>query len=452
MAKAKILIIDDEPLMREFLEEALKRVGYRVVTAENGIEGLQLIKNQSFDVIITDLKMDPIDGIAVLRECKKFSPETPVIIMTAYASLETAITTLKEGATDYLIKPFNPDAVEIAVKRALEKVKIKAENQYLLSELHSVLGPSEIVGSSPVIKELQEKILKVADSRATVLIRGETGVGKELVARSIHYASPRKDKPFIKVNCAALSAGILESELFGHERGAFTGAYERKLGRFELANNGSLLLDEISEISIELQPKLLRALQEREIERVGGTETIPVDVRIIATSNRNLEEAIEKGQFREDLFYRLNVITIYVPPLRERKEDIPELVEFFIAKFSKENGRRVKTITKRALDKFIEYHWPGNVRELQNIIERAVVLSGDKTELDIEDFEFFKSPLASPSFSPGITIAEMEKQLIIQTLRHCHGNKTKTAEILGISVRTLRNKLNEYKIQENALF
>ncbi len=458
MPKAKILVIDDEPLMREFIEEAMTRAGYKVVSTNNGEEGIELIKNQSFDVVITDLKMEPVDGMEVLRESVKISPETPVIIMTAYATIDTAIETLKAGAIDYLIKPFTPDAIELAVKRALEKVKINAENKYLRSELDSYLGPPEIIGKSKVMRELYEKIQRVADSRSTVLIRGETGVGKELVARTIHLLSPRRDKPFIKVNCAALSSGILESELFGHERGAFTGAYERKIGRFELANGGSLLLDEISEINIDLQPKLLRALQEREIERVGGTETISVDVRIIATSNRNLEEAIQKHTFREDLFYRLNVITIFVPPLRERKEDIPELANYFLKRFAKENGKKVENISKKALDYFMEYDWYGNVRELQNIIERAVVLSGDKKTLCIEDFEFLKTkPVPHQNASqiqPGFTLAEIEKEIIIKTLEHCGGNRTKSAEILGISVRTLRNKLHEYgliKPQKNRI-
>ncbi len=448
MPKEKILVVDDEPLIRDFIEEALSRTGYKIQTVSNGKDAISLIKNQPFDLIITDLKMEPINGIEVLKKAQQLSPETPVIIITAYATIETAISTLKSGAVDYLIKPFSVEALEIAVKRAFEKMQIKAENKFLRSELQSYIGPSEMIGSSKAMKELRKNILKVANSRSTVLIRGETGVGKELVARSIHYSSPRKDKPFIKVNCAALSSGILESELFGHEKGAFTGAYERKLGRFELANGGSLLLDEISEIHIDLQPKLLRALQEREIERVGGTETIPIDVRIIATTNRNLEEAIEKGTFREDLFYRLNVITIYVPPLRERKEDIPELVEHFIKKFSRENGRNIEAVSKEAMEALMEYDWPGNIRELQNIIERAVVLAENKNILEIKDIGFFgetnlRRPVNS-SFTPGITLYEAEKNIILQTLEYCNGNKTKTAEMLGISVRTLRNKLQEY--------
>lgn len=450
MPKAKILVIDDEPLMREFIEEAMSRAGYRVVSSGSGAEGVELIRTQSFDLIITDMKMEPVDGLEVLRESIKVSSETPVIMMTAYATIDTAIETLKAGAVDYLIKPFTPEAIEIAVKRALDKVKINAENKYLRSELNAYLGPPEIIGKSKVMQELHEKISRIADSRSTVLIRGETGVGKELVARTIHLLSPRREKTFIKVNCAALSSGILESELFGHERGAFTGAYEKKIGRFELANGGSLLLDEISEIHIDLQPKLLRALQEREIERVGGTETISVDVRIIATSNRNLEEAIAKHSFREDLFYRLNVITIYVPPLRERKEDIPELANYFLKRFSRENGRNVESITKKAMEYFMNYDWPGNVRELQNIIERAVVLAGDKKVLCIEDFEFLKTKNHFDSnlshIQPGVTLADIEKNLILKTLEHCGGNKTKSAEVLGISVRTLRNKLHEYGI------
>lgn len=448
MAKEKILVIDDEPLMREFLEEALSRVGYKIVSTSNGKEAISMLKTQFFDLIITDLKMDPVDGIEVLRKSQQICPETPVIIMTAYATIDTAISTLKSGAVDYLIKPFGPDTLEIAVKRALEKTQMKAENKFLRSELQSYMGPSEMIGSSKPMKELRKNLLKIANSNSTVLIRGETGVGKELVARAIHYNSPRRDKPFIRVNCAALSSSILESELFGHERGAFTGAYERKLGRFELANGGSLLLDEISEIHIDLQPKLLRALQEKEIERVGGTETIPINVRIIATTNRNLEEAIENGTFREDLFYRLNVITINVPPLRERKEDIPELVDYFIKKFSQENGRHIEGISKDTLEILMEYDWPGNIRELQNIIERAVVLAENKRILDIGDLGFLgginPKSYRKYSFTPGITLQEAEKKLILQTLEYCNGNKTKTAEMLGISVRTLRNKLHEY--------
>jgi len=448
MPKAKILVIDDEPLMREFIEEAMTRAGYRVVSSGNGVEGVEFIKNQPFDLIITDLKMSPVDGMEVLGETVKISPETPVIIMTAYATIDTAIEALKKGAVDYLIKPFTPEVIEIAVKRVLDKVKMSAENKFLRSELNTYLGPPQMIGSSKAMKELHEKIAKIADSRSTVLIRGETGVGKELVARSIHHISPRQDKPFIKVNCAALSSGILESELFGHERGSFTGAYERKIGRFELANGGSLLLDEVSEIHVDLQPKLLRALQEREIERVGGTETISVDVRIIATSNRNLEDAVENNSFRRDLFYRLNVITLYVPPLRERKEDIPELVHYFLKRFSKENGRNIESITEKAMNQFMEYDWPGNIRELQNIIERAVVLAGKKKILSAEDFEFLKIPSHTiknnSNLQAGITLAEMEKNIILKTLEHCDGNKTKAAETLGISVRTLRNKLHEY--------
>ncbi|MCX8065813.1 MAG: sigma-54 dependent transcriptional regulator [Candidatus Hydrogenedentes bacterium] len=448
MPKEKILIIDDDQLMREFLEEALNRLGYKIVTTSNGKEAINLLKNQSFDLILTDLKMEPIDGIEVLKKSQQICPETPVIIMTAYATIETAISTLKSGAVDYLIKPFTPETLEIAIKRALEKTRIKAENKFLRAELRSYMGPSDMIGNSKAMKELKKNLLKIATSNSTVLIRGETGVGKELVARAIHYNSPRKDKPFIKVNCAALSSSILESELFGHEKGAFTGAHERKLGRFELANGGSLLLDEISEIHIDLQPKLLRALQEKEIERVGGTETIPINVRIIATTNRNLEEAIEKGTFREDLFFRLNVITMHVPPLRERKEDIPELTEYFVKKFSNENGKHIEGISQEAMEALLEYDWPGNVRELQNIIERAVVLAENKKILELNDLGFLKSmgikPFHRSSFTRGITLHEAEKKLILQTLEYCNGNKTKTAEMLGISVRTLRNKLHEY--------
>jgi len=390
-----------------------------------------------------------MDGIQVLQRARKESPGTHCIIMTAYATVETAVAALKEGAVDYVMKPFTPDALELAVARVLQREQLARENRYLRAEVTERYDFDRMVGESPAISCVYENIRRVADSRATVLIRGESGTGKELVARALHYKSSRRDMPFIKVNCAALSAGLLESELFGHEKGAFTGALERKIGRFELADNGTLLLDEVSEISPELQPKLLRALQEREFERVGGNRAIQVDTRIICTTNRDLERAMAEGRFREDLFFRLNVVPIYLPPLRERRDDIPSLMEFFLKRFASENARPARGFSPEATRLFMEYDWPGNVRELQNAVERAVVLSIESI-LGPELFALGAgAPLAKSdgnavSVRIGTTVGEMERILILRTLERCAQNRTRAAEVLGISVRTLRNKLKEY--------
>lgn len=447
MAKQRILVIDDEPLMREYVEEAMVRAGHFVESASNGPEGLALFESKKHDLVITDLKMAPVDGLDVLRRASEINPGTPVIVMTAYGTIETAVLALKAGAADYILKPFAPDAIELAVSRALEHTRLTRENRFLRAELNAVYDFGPMVGESAAMRRIYEQIRKVTDSRATVLVRGETGTGKELVAHALHHAGIRRNNPYIKVNCAALSAGILESELFGHEKGAFTGAHERKIGRFELADGGSLLLDEVSEIGVELQPKLLRALQEREIERVGGAVTIPVDTRIIATSNRDLEKAVERGAFREDLFFRINVVTITVPPLRERREDIPLLMEHFLARFNRENGRNVRGFSPATQALFENYPWPGNVRELQNTVERAVVLSPDSW-LEPEHFQLsapgHRGEDSHLGLRPGTKVSEMEKQLILQTLIHCGQNRTRAADLLGISVRTLRNKLKEY--------
>ena len=445
-SRYRLLVIDDEPLMREYVEEALVRAGYAVDTAGNGADGLMLFEAHQHDVVITDLKMAPMDGLEVLKGILERHAGTHVIVMTAYGTIETAVSALKGGAADYILKPFTPDVLEIAVNRALEHSRLARENQYLREELSVRYDRAAMVGESAPMQRVQDEIQKVANSRATILIRGASGTGKELVARAIHLGGARAAKPFIKVNCAALSAGILESELFGHEKGAFTGAHDRKIGRFELADGGTLLLDEVSEINVELQAKLLRALQEREIERVGGTRTIPVDTRIVATSNRDLEEAVAEGKFREDLFFRLNVITIELPPLRERKQDIARLAEHFLGVFNKENGRRLRGFSDAARKALLDYSWPGNVRELQNAVERAVVLStGDW--LEPADFQFNTAALLrneDAGLAAGITVAEAEQQLIFKTLEHCNQNRTRASEMLGISVRTLRNKLKEY--------
>ncbi|HPU96373.1 MAG TPA: sigma-54 dependent transcriptional regulator [Candidatus Hydrogenedentes bacterium] len=454
MGGARVLVIDDDPLMREFLSEALRRGGYTVDVEASGASGLECFARERHDIIITDLKMPGMDGLTVLRKARELDAETQVIIMTAYGTIDTAVAALREGASDYLLKPFRPDALTVTVSRALERARLLRENTFLRRELNAGIEDGGMVGNSPPMREVYEQIRRIADSRATVLVRGESGTGKELVARAIHHFSRRRDKPFIRVNCAALSAGILESELFGHERGAFTGAHDRKIGRFELANGGSILLDEISEIGVELQPKLLRVLQEFEFERVGGTQTISVDTRVIATSNRNLEQAVAVGRFREDLFFRLNVVTIHLPPLRERREDIPLLLEHFLRKSNRDNGRNCTGYTHELMRVLMEYPWPGNVRELQNAVERAVLLSDGEGPLDVRHFNLAgplirsaEHPKAEPSgkpthasadvppavapaamdhplaFRPGITLDEMERRMILATLEHCGGNR-----------------------------
>ncbi|HOV72913.1 MAG TPA: sigma-54 dependent transcriptional regulator [Candidatus Hydrogenedentes bacterium] len=445
MAKSRILVIDDEALMREYVEEALVRSGYEVTTATNGRDGLQLLREKGFDAVVTDLKMTPVDGLEVVRRIREEKLDTRCIVMTAYGTIETAVAALKDGAEDYILKPFSPDVLELAVARALERGRVAEENRYLRAQLNRNYDCKALIGKSAAMRKVYAEIEKVASSRATVLVRGESGTGKELVAHALHYNGPRADRPFIKVNCAALSAGLLESELFGHEKGAFTGAHERKIGRFELADTGTLLLDEVSEIGLELQPKLLRALQEREFERVGGVSSIQVDTRIVATSNRNLELAVEKGQLREDLFFRLNVIQIVLPPLRERKDDIPPLMDYFLERYARENGRKITGFAPETRELFLDYAWPGNVRELQNAIERAVVLAADKI-LRPEHFLLgaVRRPAGETGLTPGVTLAETEKQLILKTLEYCKQNRTHAAKVLGISVRTLRNKLKEY--------
>lgn len=447
MGPSSILVIDDDDLMREYVEESLTRAGHEVASASSGAEGTALLEDQTFDIVVTDLKMTPMDGIQVVQHVKEHAPDTCCIVMTAYGTIETAVSAMKEGADDYILKPFSPDELDLAVARIREKIQLAEENRYLRKADNKGYYFDAMIGESKIMKQVHTQIRKVALSKSTVFVQGESGTGKELVARAIHQMGSRRDKPFVKVNCAALSAGLLESELFGHEKGSFTGASERKIGRFELANEGTLLLDEVSEISPELQPKLLRALQEREVDRVGGVQSIPVDTRIVATTNRDLEKAVEEGAFREDLFFRLNVIPIQLPPLRDRKEDLPALMDHFLEYYLLENGLSKMMFSPDVLPRFEEYNWPGNVRELQNSIERAVVLASG-SELTIDDFaqlgSDYRRAASQEGIRAGMSVAAMERELIFKTLEKCNNNRTRAAAILDISVRTLRNKLKEY--------
>ena len=454
MAIEKILVIDDEKLVRDFLIETLQRKKYDVTGFDSGQKALSHLKDHHYDLVITDMKMPGLTGIDVLKKIKELSPNTIVIIITAYGSIENAVEAMRLGAFNYLIKPFSPDSIEAIIEKAKEHHALVEENTYLRAEVNAVpmKNAMSAVGESPAMKKIFADVERIAKSSANVMITGESGTGKEVIAHLIHTQSLRAGKPFIKVNCAAVPESLMESEFFGHEKGSFTGATNLHRGRFELATGGSLLLDEITEVPISLQAKLLRAVQEQEFERVGGSRPIHVDVRIISTSNRNMAEAIETKKIREDLYYRLNVMPIHIPPLRERKEDILPLAELFLTKFSKENHKDKIILSKEAKTRLNSYAWPGNVRELANVIERAVVLNSSGT---ISADDIYISPLAfsipeepkEQETKEQNTLQELEKQLIIKTLRQMDNNRTKTAEKLGISVRTLRNKLQEYKVE-----
>jgi two-component system, NtrC family, response regulator AtoC len=451
-----ILIAEDDVIMKEFLKDSFASLSnYNVDIAKNGQIAIDLISKTSYDIIITDMKMPYKNGLDVLEHAKKNTPKTIVIIMTAHGSISSAVEAMKKGAFHYLIKPFSIETLNAIFEKAIEQISLIKENQYLRNEIKTTARQKQIIVESPSMKNIFENIVKIAKSSSNVFIFGESGVGKEIVANAIHDNSNRSIKPFIKVNCAAIAENLLESEFFGHERGSFTGADFQKDGRFELADRGSLLLDEITEIPLSLQPKLLRAIQEKEFERVGGTRSLKVDIRFIATTNRDIKKAINEKTFREDLYYRLNVVPIHVPPLRERKEDILALAKYFVKRFCVENHKKIKVFTQSALNKIHTYPWPGNVRELANIIERAVVLDNEdiinENHIMIENISTIYLSQASEllsdeiSLSIGSTLYEAEKKLLLETLRTQKFNRTKTAKILGISIRTLRNKLKTYK-------
>ncbi len=447
----KILVVDDDKLVNEFVEETLTRSGFDVTTAMSGEDALELMAIEDFDLILSDVRMPRMDGIQLLKKIRREAPATTVIMITAYGTVKNAVEAMKLGAFDYVLKPFSPDELEITVKKALEFHELKTENELLRTEIGRRYSFENIVGKNKNLTEMFDLVKVAADSRATILITGESGTGKELFAKAVHYNSPRKNKVFVRVNCASLPENLIESELFGHERGAFTGAIKQTKGRFELADGGTLLLDEISELPLALQAKLLRVLQEHEFERVGSGTPIKVDVRVIATSNRNLRAEISEGNFREDLYYRINVIQLELPPLRARRDDIPELVDHFIGKYNEENSRTIQGVDKKALRLLMDYHWPGNVRELENIIQRGVVTGkGDLlTENDLPGYIALGDTIDTGSIRlpMPVSIAELEKQAIFEALKFTSGNRTKAADVLGITSRTLRNKLSEYGVK-----
>ncbi len=445
----KILVVDDDAHLRMVLDETLVAGGYQVETADSGQKALELLKNQPFDLVITDLMMPGIKGIELLEESKKINPDVGFMVISAYGTIETAVDAMKKGAFDFITKPFSITQIESRVTHYFEYRALQEENKNLKRLLQKNELETKLIGSSDKMQEVFYHIDVVAKSDATVFLRGESGTGKELIAKAIHDNSERADKPFLKINCAAVPDTLFESTLFGHEKGAFSGAYKSKKGIFEECDGGTLLLDEISEIPYNMQAKLLRVLQEMRVTRVGSTMEIPIDVRIIATSNRDIEQLVEEQKFREDLFFRLNVFPIIVPPLRKRREDIPLLVNHFIEKFRKKYKYRSKSITPEVLDRLVTHDWPGNVRQLEHVIERAVLYSG-KDEFMTEkhfilEMERRKKNARSGSDGDVLPLAEMEKRMIFKALEQTNHHRTKAAELLGITVRTLRNKLHQFE-------
>jgi len=490
----KIMVVEDDLILRKNLETQLRQRRYEVAAATTLADAQELLGRDTFDLIFLDVRLPDGEGTDLLRELQTRPQRPMVVITTGFGSVESAVDCMRSGAFDYLIKPFSSDQIEVTLRKAEEFSQLIRVNRYLSHEESEDTG-FELIGKSPAMEALRQLIRKVAPTQATVMIQGESGTGKELVARALYRQSPRANAPFIKVNCAAIPENLIESEFFGHEKGAFTGAVTKREGRFELAHGGTILLDEVSEVSPQVQAKLLRVLQERELERVGGNRTIKVDVRVIATTNRNLEHSVQRKEFRQDLFFRLNVVPIQVPPLRDRRTDIPDLAEQFMHRFTRKHGVRVNGISDACLLALKEHDWPGNVRELQNVIERAVILCGDGGCLEAEHLGLIPrsapepasvtpvihpatapvTPVATPTPTPapptpvngvasdsavGVTtgasvllsLAELEKLQILKALEHTGGNRTHAAKLLGISIRTLRNKLHEYGHGRGARF
>jgi DNA-binding NtrC family response regulator len=439
--------VDDDAVARQLLAEALRKDGHDVAIAGGGAEAIALGQGRRFDVVLTDIKMGEVDGLAVLREFRQRSPETAIVLLTAFGSMDGAIEAIKQGAYDYLAKPFKKEEIKLVVRRSLEHSRLVRENARIRGELRERHG-SPLIGSSPAMLEVYKLVARVASGRSTVLLEGESGTGKELVARAIHANSPRRDRPFVPVNCAALTETLLESELFGHEKGAFTGAVVAKRGLFEAADQGTLFLDEIGDIGPALQVKLLRVIQEQEVRHVGGTAPIKVDARIIAATNRDLAQMVRDGKFREDLYYRLNVVRIVLPPLRERREDIPMLAHHFLQKVSSANGQPSRGFVPETLALLERHHWPGNVRELENVIERTVSLAPGPLIMpdDLPD-AVRKAEAASPRHHEGLlTLEEVEKRHLIKVLRETGGNKVQAAKVLGIDRRTLYRMAERFGI------
>jgi len=449
-ANQSILVVDDDLAHRTMLKKLLGGWGYDVSEADDGSSAIDTVNRRAFDLILMDIRMLKVSGIEALEQIRIINPAIPVIIMTAYASVETAVDTLKKGAYDYLTKPLDFDELKIAINRATEHNRLKKENEYLKERLGQKFDTQNMIGRSPLMVKLLETVAQVAATEATVLITGKSGTGKEMIANAIHYNSQRKDAPFIKINCAALTESLLESELFGHEKGAFTGADKRREGKFRQADGGSIFLDEVSEMSPAMQVKLLRVLQEREITRVGGAEVIAINVRVIAASNKDLKKEMEQRRFREDLFYRLNVVALQVPALHDRKEDIPILTQHFLEMFATKNKKSIKGFTPQSMEKLVKYAWPGNVRELMNAVERAVVLSRAEY-LDADELALLMadSPNASdlehPSLPENMPLDEVEKRSILEAISACSGNKSEASRRLGITRKTLRKKLEKYE-------
>ncbi len=457
---ARILVIDDDPVILEVITEILKINSYEVIAVSSGTSGIKQLESNSFDLVLTDLMMPGVDGLDVLNHIVSQSPKTKCIILTGYGTIKSSVDSIKKGAFDYITKPVTSGELLVVVEKALKFSDLEDENIRLKRELQKKYRDDTFIGTSSPVEKIYQLIGKVADTDSTVLISGASGTGKELIARSIHYQSCRSDKPLVVINCGAIPEELLESELFGHEKGAFTGAYKTRIGRFEMANGGTIFLDEVGEMSPVLQVKLLRVLQEQTFERVGGTKTIHVDVRIIAATNKNLTIAINKGKFREDLYYRLNVIPIKVPPLKQRRSDIPLLINFFITKFQKGREKTITALTPEAMDCMLEYDWPGNVRELENMIKRLIVLCDNQT-VSVDDLpehiqrnsrsiQQFEEDLLGQDLNLDDAVKDYEKRLILEALEKSNWVKTKAAKILNINRTTLVEKIKKQNLGETA--